>query len=314
MQRSGAGIPAPLQPRKTENMPLGDTEVQDRVARVETLLEDLESLKDASARAMAVQTVQALLDLYGEGIARMMECVARLGGEQALEAVADDELVSHLLLLHGLHPVDVETRVLRALQEVRPYLESHGGNVELLRIQEGVAYVRLQGSCSGCPSSTMTLKHAIEKAVQTAAPDLEGIEAEGVTETSLPRTLTFIDAPTTRRTAQPDERSSSWAVAGGLPQLATNALLVKEIAGEAILFLKLDENYYAYQHLCPGCGESLECGTLEGAELSCPGCERHYDVRRAGRCLDTPHLHLEPIPLLVGGAGIVKIALRSTVS
>ena len=89
-------------------------------------------------------------------------------------------------------------------------------------------------------------------------------------------------------------------------------MVVKEISGEPVLFVKLEDDFYAYRNPCPGCGESLEQGTLEGAELSCPGCARRYDVRRAGQCLDALQLHLEPIPLLVSEEGI-KIAQPSAV-
>src|SRR5918996_5456333 len=149
----------------------------------------------------------------------MMEVVAR--GEERkrnFEAFAQDELISHLLLLHGLHPLDLETRVAGALEEVRPYLQSHGGNVELLGIEGGVARVRMQGSCDGCPSSAVTLKLAIEEAVQKAAPDLEGIEAEGVTEPQPAPTL--VAGPTLRRKKKwQEENGASWTVVGGLPQL-----------------------------------------------------------------------------------------------
>ncbi|HLJ80588.1 MAG TPA: NifU family protein, partial [Ktedonobacterales bacterium] len=154
-----------------------DRELQERVARVETLLEEMESLPDPNARATAEETVRALIDLYGEGLARIMEQVARLGGDDVPRALAADELVSHLLLLHGLHPVAVESRVAQALEEVRPYLQSHGGNVEFLGVSDGKARLRLQGSCRGCPSSAVTLKLAIEEAVSRLAPDLDGIEA-----------------------------------------------------------------------------------------------------------------------------------------
>jgi nitrite reductase/ring-hydroxylating ferredoxin subunit len=101
-------------------------------------------------------------------------------------------------------------------------------------------------------------------------------------------------------------------------------VLVKEVSDEPVLFLKLGDDFYAYRHLCPGCGESLERGRLDGAELACSGCSRRYDVRRAGRCLNDPQLHMEPIPLLVdevaveerqglGRRNIVKIALPSAV-
>src|SRR5215216_7353275 len=165
---------------------------------METLLEEIETLADPNARSKAAEVLGVLLELYGAGLARMMEVVAEgEDRERAFDAFAEDELVSHLLLLHGLHPLDVQTRVVRALEEVRPYLQSHGGNVELLGVEEGVARLRLEGSCDGCPSSTMTLKLAIEEAIQKTAPDLEGIEAEGVAE---PRPApTFVAAPTLRK-------------------------------------------------------------------------------------------------------------------
>jgi Fe-S cluster biogenesis protein NfuA/nitrite reductase/ring-hydroxylating ferredoxin subunit len=305
-------------------MLLDDQGLQERAARMETLLGEIESLQDPNARAKAAEVVQVLLELYGEGLARVMEVVAQgEDSERAFEVLAGDELVSHLLLLHGLHPLDVETRVVRALEEVRPYLQSHGGNVELLGIEGGVARVRMQGSCDGCPSSAVTLKLAIEEAVQKAAPDLEGIEAEGVNEPQPAPTL--VAGPTLRRKKKrQEENGASWTVVGGLPQLSGGGLLVKEISGEPVLFLKLEDDFYAYRHLCPGCGASLEEGGLKGAELACSGCAHRYDVRRAGRCLDDPQLHLEPIPLLVneevveerqgrGRRSMVKIALPSAV-
>jgi Fe-S cluster biogenesis protein NfuA len=143
-----------------------DREVQERVARIEVLLEHV------GDDPKAAEAIQAIVELYGEGLSRL------LAGADPLE----DELLSHLLLVHDLHPTSVETRILQALDEVRPYLDSHGGDVELLRVEDGVARVRLEGTCNGCPSSAVTLKLAIEEAVMKAAPELERIEAEGVAE------------------------------------------------------------------------------------------------------------------------------------
>jgi Fe-S cluster biogenesis protein NfuA/nitrite reductase/ring-hydroxylating ferredoxin subunit len=303
---------------------IDDKGLQERVTRMEALLGEIETLSDPNARSKAAEVVGVLLELYGEGLARMMEVVAEgEERERTFDAFAEDELVSHLLLLHGLHPLDLKTRVVRALEEVRPYLLSHGGNVELLGVEEGVARLRMQGSCSGCPSSTVTLKLAIEEAIQKTAPDLERIQAEGVAEEPRP---TIIAGPTLHKKEKkrPQEDGASWTVVGGLPQLSSGGVLVKEVSGEPVLFLKLGDDFYAYRHLCPGCGESLERGRLDGAELACSGCSHRYDVRRAGRCLDDSQLHMEPIPLLVdevaveerqglGRRSIVKIALPSAV-
>jgi Fe-S cluster biogenesis protein NfuA len=153
-------------------------ETRERVGEVEGLLARLEQLPDRAAQELATETVAAVLDLYGEGLRRVVEL---LGPAQA-RALADDELVAHLLLLHGLHPVAVEQRVRQALVDVRPFLESHGGDVELLGIEAGVVQLRLNGSCDGCPASAMTLKHSIEEAVLAAAPDVDRVEAEGLSE------------------------------------------------------------------------------------------------------------------------------------
>ncbi len=169
----------------------------------------------------------------------------------------------------------------------------------------------------------MTLKLAIEEAIQKAAPDLEGIEAEGVAEPEAGADLRGRTHAAQERRSGPTEDGASWTVVGGLPQLSGGGMLAKEVSGEPVLFVKLVNDLYAYRNLCPGCGESLEGGSLKVAELSCPGCERRYDVRRAGRSLDDPQLHLEPIPLLVSevvveergqrAADMVKIALPSAV-
>lgn len=161
---------------------MDDREARELVGCVEASLERIEALPDSPARAASAEALQGLLELYGEGFARVAALVAKRGGAETLRAFAEDELLSHLLLLHGLHPDDIETRVEAALEGVRPYLATHGGNVELLGVADGVVHLRLQGSCDGCPSSAMTLKSAIEEAVLKAAPDVVSIEAEGVAE------------------------------------------------------------------------------------------------------------------------------------
>jgi Fe-S cluster biogenesis protein NfuA/nitrite reductase/ring-hydroxylating ferredoxin subunit len=296
-------------------MLLDEGQLQERVGRIETLLEEIESFEDPIARAKTAEMVQTLLELYGEGLGRIVESVGRLGGQDLKDELLGDELISHLLILHGLHPVDVETRVLEALDEVRPYLESHGGNVQFLGIGDGVARVRLEGSCDGCPSSTMTLKLAIEEAVQKAAPELEGVEAEGVAEPPQPTTA-FVAAPTLRKKKQkpPEENgASSWTTVGELDLLG-GRMLAKVVSGEPVLFLKLAGHLYAYRDVCPGCGTPLEQGELRVADLTCSGCGRRYDARRAGRSLDdASQLHLEPVPLLVDEDGTVKVAPPSAV-
>lgn len=296
---------------------MDDQEARERVARVEALLEGIESLADPAAREMATEMVEALLDLYGEGLARIMERAAAGGAAAEPPALADDELVEHLLFLHDLHPVPLDARVTGALDSVRPYLESHGGNVELLGLEDGVVRLRMQGSCSGCPSSSMTLKLAIEDAIHKAAPDVEAVEAVDAepAEQPGPQLLQLEVADSFGGNgAGGDGIDAEWTVAGTLAELQEGELAVKDVAGDAVLFLRLDGTFYAYRPPCPGCGEGLEDATLDPSGLACQGCGNRYDVRRAGRCLDAPALHLEPVPLLVSSDGLVKVAVGSAVA
>jgi len=144
------------------------------IERVEALLDQVEAFPEPQ-REVATELVSALLDMYGDGLARIVA---------ACEVPVEDELVAHLLLLHGLHPVPVEQRVTGALDEVRPYLVAHGGGVELLGVGDGVVRLKLEGACHGCPSSALTLRSAVEEAIMRAAPDVERIEAEGTVEPS----------------------------------------------------------------------------------------------------------------------------------
>jgi Fe-S cluster biogenesis protein NfuA len=148
------------------------------IDRVDALLDELDGIEDPAARDIALALVRELLDLYGEGLARVVTRVAEYDDGSLAETLVGDELVANLLLLHGLHPVPLEARVRNGLDEVRPYLETHGGNVALLGIEDGIVRLQLQGSCSGCPSSALTLKHAVEEAIHRTAPDVTEIVAE----------------------------------------------------------------------------------------------------------------------------------------
>ncbi|MBV8821760.1 MAG: NifU family protein, partial [Ktedonobacteraceae bacterium] len=272
-------------------------EHQRRAERIESLIQEVANFPDPHAREATEELLQALLDMYGEGLARVLEITEEKGdvGHALIASFASDDLLASLFLLHGLHPIDLETRLARALDEVRPYLKSHGGNVELLRVENGVAYLRLQGSCHGCPSSAMTLKLAIEESIHKAAPDLEGLEVEGVTEPKAPAIPVSFVRRQKDTTASP-EQDSGWIVVKELgakgPQNKT--LQTLSIQGNSVLFCWVVDTYSAYHNRCAHCNESLSSAKLDKTTLICSSCGWQYDVCRAGRCLDTPDVYLEP--------------------
>jgi Fe-S cluster biogenesis protein NfuA/nitrite reductase/ring-hydroxylating ferredoxin subunit len=296
--------------------------------QVEGLIRKVENLPDPTARDTALELVQALMEFHGAGLERLMEIVAEAGdpGYALFDNFAADELVGSLLLLYGLHPLPIETRVTRALDKVRPYLDSHGGNVELLGIADGVVRLRMQGSCKSCPASAMTLKLAIEEAIYAAAPDVVAIAAEGVAEEPPVTGLVQIGKSPSNGKANGNGKGNgngsqshqgngngagdAWEEVRELSSLASSNVRLQEVRGRSILFCRLGESFYAYGNSCPGCGSALTGAHLEITNLVCPQCRQQYDVIRAGRGLDQPDLYLEPFPLLFD-QGRAKVALPS---
>jgi Fe-S cluster biogenesis protein NfuA len=156
-------------------------EFQARLEGLDALLREVERYPDPEARSHTGALVQAVLGLHGAGLGRLLEHLQAAGeaGRAILDACAADEVVAGLLLLHGLHPLDLESRVEGALEKVRPYLRSHGGSVALVGVSGGVVRLRLEGSCDGCPSSAVTMRQTIEEAIYATAPDVEAVEVEG---------------------------------------------------------------------------------------------------------------------------------------
>jgi Fe-S cluster biogenesis protein NfuA len=176
-----------------------DPDLRQRIGRVESLVHDLEQAPDTRTKGLAQEVIQTVVELHGAALERMLEKIAHTGppGQALIDSLAEDELVGSVLLLHGFHPLDLDTRVRLALDSVRPVLRSHGGEVELLGIRDGVVRLRMLGSCDGCPSSALTLESTIEDAILSHAPDVTGIEVDGAAGNghAMPGVLVQIGVP-----------------------------------------------------------------------------------------------------------------------
>ena len=292
--------------------------VRDVGARVEELLAALRSGSAPDPGPVAEELVGLLVGLYGDGLGRIVGVLRDEGapGAALLGRLTDDPLVESLLLLHDLHPLDVDARVQRALDRVRPYLGSHAGGVEYLGVRDGVARLRLEGSCHGCPSSTVTVQLAIQGAVQDAAPEVTDVVVEGMTAPPGPQLLQIGQRPEGAGGLPGQEGNAGAGGADGwvtLPSIGPpSSRPVTALAGDVtVLLCSVRGTLYAYRDSCAACGKSLADGTLERERLTCPGCGTSYDVRLAGRGLDDPALHLDPLPLLADSQG-VRVAVPET--
>jgi Fe-S cluster biogenesis protein NfuA/nitrite reductase/ring-hydroxylating ferredoxin subunit len=281
------------------------SEVQNQLQSIEALLYKIENINNPALTTTAKELVQLLMGFHGTGLERILEVVNQTApsGASVVAALGRDDLVRSLLLLYGLHPDSLETRVTEALEKTRPYLKSHSGNVTLVQIDDsGVVTLRLEGNCHGCPSSSATLKLAVEEAIYDAAPDVTAILVQGQVQEQAPP-LGFVPLANLNGQANGNEPKiehdrGGWEDVFGLDAIPSGTLRTEDVGGCDILFCRLEETLYAYNNVCPGCGQPLGAAHLEGAILACPICSQHYDVIRAGRSMDLDTLHLEPIPLL----------------
>ena len=287
--------------------------------RVQELQDRLDSVGDPATRKVADELVSAVVQMYGAGLERIIERMLAGGeaGEQIAVALTDDQYLATLLLIHDLHPVPLEARVQEALDSVRPYMESHGGNVELLSLDNGIARIHLRGSCSDCSASAMTLELAIKQALEQAAPDLEGLEVEGVA----PQTMDGTGLPIVTGSAPPTAMelpvvmsappaAPAWFDVESVEELADGAIVPVAVAGNELMIANVEGTLLAYRDTCAGCGAPLHDGDLRSGALSCRRCERSYFLPRAGRSMDDDGLQLEPVPLL-RERDRVKVALAA---
>lgn len=299
--------------------------------RIDTLI-TASAAGGAVARERSEELVRLVTDFYGAGLERLLDLLHERDrlDDATLAALAADDLVASLLLVHGLHPYGVTARVENALESVRPYLGTHGGDVELLGVtDDGVVTLRLLGSCDGCPSSSATLALAVRGAVEAAAPEITSIEVEAADDgdPGTPGPLVPVDALFSRlHDASPTADTAggagaSWEPAPALLALGSGAVERFTAGGLPVVACRIGPDLFAFRDRCARCERPMEGATLArrlgggsgDGVLRCSHCRAHYDVRRAGACLDpeADGAHLDPLPVLADGAS-VSVAVPAT--
>lgn len=279
--------------------------------RIQTLL-DATAAGGSLARERAEQLVCEVVDLYGAGLSRIMDLV---GDPAVATRLAADDLVASLLLVHGLHPHELDRRVSDALDSVRPYLGSHGGDVDLIEVAGGVVRLQFSGSCKSCPSSSVTLELAVEDAVRAAAPEISSIEVVAA-EPEVAAAVIPADSLLARVHAN-GHGPTTWHQVPDLAELSPGEVGGFLVADTTVLACRVGEQVLAYRDHCPGCDGSLAGAALHrrmGAAavpvLRCPRCHAHFDVVHAGAGMDQSDIHLDPLPLLIRD-GVLSVALQA---
>lgn len=152
--------------------------------RIGGLVQEIEAIADPAVRAATKDLVQSLMDLHGAALEKALEIMAEAGepGMNIIDRLGRDALVSSVLILYGLHPEDLDTRVVKAVDRVRPQLRKQGCEVELVGSNNGAIHLRVETGSHTCGSTAKTARAALEGAMYDAAPDLTSLVIEGFEE------------------------------------------------------------------------------------------------------------------------------------
>lgn len=275
-----------------------DSDLDTLARRVDDAVSALARL-DPEARAVAEELKSALEAVHRAGLVTIVQ---RMRSDDAARAVlfelVDDPVVHLLLSLHQIIRPDPLTHANQVLVAVRPQLQSHGGDVTLVRVDDGTAFVRLEGACNGCSMSSVTLRNLVEEALVEGVPSITAVE---VLPTAPSPTLIPLEA----LRIGPGPALDGWARVGPVGDLPDGDLTVRELAADSgeraeVVVVSVDHRLSAYRNECAHEALPLDNAILDttNGTLTCPWHGFCYDAA-SGECLTAPGAQLEQLPLRV---------------
>ena len=290
--------------------PRGDEPEFEKLAkRVDDALRALAGL-DPMSRAIAEEVKASVEAVHRAGL---VSIVRRLKADDATRAalfeLVDDPVVHLLLSLHEIVRPDPMTLANRVLTEVRPQLQSHGGDVALVRISDGTAFVRLEGACNGCSMSSVTLRTLVEGALIEGVPGVSAVEV-------LPNEPSPTLIPLESLRIGRDPAKEGWVKLGPTIDVPVGEITSAGLTagtGEyvEVIVVNVDQSLTAYRNECAHEALPLDNAMLDvsNGTLTCPWHGFCYDAT-SGECLTAPGAQLEQLPLRVD-AGDVWVRIVS---
>ncbi|MCS6865892.1 MAG: NifU family protein [Gemmataceae bacterium] len=257
--------------------------------------------EEARRRAWALQA--AVEEIHKLGFTKIVRALkADPRGKEILWELVDDPVVRMLFAMHGLIRADLRTRAERVIEMIRPHIQSHGGDVTLLDVQDGIAHVRLSGSCTGCSMAAVTLRTTVEEALKEQCPEITEVRqvpaepAEAVTFVPLGLPVTAGKRDT-----------HGWIAGPTLAALATDRGTAVDTPAGSVLVIQAAGGVRAYRNQCPHQGLPLEGGKIdpEANTLACPWHGFRFDCD-TGECLTAPAVQLEQFPVRIDN-GVVWV-------
>ncbi|WP_413200583.1 NifU family protein [Nostoc piscinale] len=258
---------------------------------------------DESQRCVAVGLKRAIEALHKEALTRLIKSLKQ-DSVSALRHAADDQVVYAVLLYHDLvkPPLPpILQRIQAALDEVRPGLKSHKGDIELVAFKPpDTVEVRLIGTCSSCPASNLTLSQGVEQAIKNYCPEITQVVAVGDRST-VDNTNTGLTTPF------PPTITTAWVRVATVEQIPDGGILASKVGGHSLILYRQGDRITCYRNACSHLASPLDTGKVENGIITCPTHGFQYQLD-TGKCLtaDVP-LHSYPVQIK-GDKAFVKIS------
>ena len=270
------------------------------------LLGDLHRLEaifaawDQAPRSVVEAYRRAIDGLHREALRRLIRTLkAQPAALAAMKEAVADEVVYAVLRHHELIKPSLNERVEAALVSVRPMLASHGGDVQLLKVEPPSVELRLTGACDGCASSALTFQAGIRKAIEERCPEITDIvQAKGLARDDRVRFLSPFAI----------EGNDTWLAACAISDIPEGGIRAANIGGESVALFRRGKVVTCFQDACAHLGLPIHGGRIEGTIISCPHHGFCYDLA-SGECLTAPEVQLQSHAVRVVGERVeVRIA------
>ncbi|MGH2772188.1 MAG: NifU family protein [Actinomycetota bacterium] len=171
-----------------------EMDIEQAFARIGEIAGELEQHPDPDVKNKVFEMLDWVEAFHREAVTRIVQMLPY----EAVETLHADPVVNHLLdtyIEDEESPVDLDNLIEEALEEIRPYVHSHGGEMEVLGVdkEHGIVKLNLMGSCHGCPSSSLTLTQGVETKLKEKWPGFRKLEVEGAEDAPAPGKLLQIN-------------------------------------------------------------------------------------------------------------------------
>lgn len=275
-------------------------------AHISNLVQHFDEHAEPAVRDAVFELMNGIDALHRGGITRLVEILVEASGEDVMERLAADDQAAPILDLYDLLPLNEREQIDEALESVRPYIHSHGGEVEVLDVVDGIVHVRLQGACNGCAGSAVTLRRGVEEALRNGYAGFRGMEVHEP-PAAAPTPAGFVSLEGLRASAG-RLRKPEWTAIAATDDIPIGSARTFETAGVAVLLCNVSGEIYGFRNECLDCRMPIGESTLSGPVLVCPWQNCAYDAR-TGRRADGEEGRLQIFPVAVVD-GLVKLALN----